>query len=156
MRGGVTEGVSWTSFQGGVATGQISQSARTGTSYFASELNWRQRYTKVKLKGIKKIGSRQAYKLELTMKNGRQVNDYYDTETFLLLRSESLGEPPAIPGAAAARSDELFSDYRDVGGAKFPFEMKSAETGDATRYTEIQINVELDDSIFQPPPTKKK
>jgi len=110
----------------------------------------------VKVKGIEKVGGHPAYKVGLTAKDGTKKVHYYDAETFLLLRSESVGELQSAFGRAAVPSDEFFSDYREVNGAKFPFQSRRVTIGDVTRYSEIQVNVELDDSMFQVPTRKKK
>ncbi|RMG54473.1 MAG: hypothetical protein D6723_04985 [Acidobacteria bacterium] len=116
---------------------------------FNAELKWRELYEKVELIGTEKVGDRQAYVIRLTPRLGRPITQYYDKETFLLLRQDSVYEGPqgTIPG------QEYFSDYREVSGVKVPFRViQKSSLGEAVMsLTDIEPNVEIDDARFAKP-----
>src|SRR5258708_9363561 len=69
---------------------------------------------------------------------------YFDAETYLLLRSEKAG------------SRVTYSDYRDVGGIKFPFTTIEEFTNSkpVTTVRQLKINTPIDDSRFAEPQPK--
>jgi hypothetical protein len=123
-------------------------------------------YTKARLRGIKKVNDRQAYVVELSQGDGDRWTYYLDADTFLLLRMDSETRPQRIvfepesgsPNKAnlaelAARWDTFtyyYSDWRDVGGLKVPFGIKSKK--DVVKILDYQIDSEIDDSVFAPLP----
>ena len=71
---------------------------------------------------------------------------YFDTGTFLLLRSEAHG------------SSITYSDYRDVGGIQVPFKV-THESGNSklvTTVRELKINTPIDEARFVEPKVKDK
>ena len=81
---------------------------------------------------------------------------FFDAETGLLLRRISFTE--TMIGVIPEQID--FEDYRDVEGVKLPFTVKvsSVEPGlvSTRKYSEIKLNVPLDDSKFKMPPAPAK
>lgn len=71
---------------------------------------------------------------------------YFDTETFLLLRTQRLG------------SSVTYSDYRDVGGIKVPFTVtrESMNFKLVTTVRELKINAPIDDARFIEPRVKDR
>jgi hypothetical protein len=74
---------------------------------------------------------------------------YFDTQTGLLHKETgvthtSLGDYPF---------DTVYEDYRDVGGAKMPFQTTSRSTNDVIHYdySEIKLNQPIDPSRFEKP-----
>lgn len=74
---------------------------------------------------------------------------YFDTQTGLLYKEAgvthtSLGDYPF---------DTVYEDYRDVAGAKMPFQTTSRSTTDVTHfdYAEIKLNQPIDPSRFEKP-----
>ncbi len=116
---------------------------------FNAELKWRELYEKVELIGTEKVGDHQTYVIRLTPHLGRPITQYYDAETFLLLRQDSVYEGPqgTIPG------QEYFSDYREVSGVKVPFRVvQKSSLGEAVMsLTSINPNVKIDDARFTKP-----
>ncbi|MEK7404137.1 MAG: hypothetical protein AAB225_03430 [Acidobacteriota bacterium] len=129
---------------------ELAQAKREAS--FNAELKWREIYKKVELKGKEKVNNREAYVVELTPDSGRPLTRYYDVESFLLLRQDSVQETPQGPVSVQA----LMSDYRDVGGIKVPFrvEQRAAEQTVIIIVTEVQNNVEIDDARFAKPAAK--
>jgi hypothetical protein len=81
--------------------------------------------------------------------NGSLVNLYFDKESGLLVRMVRLTRTSI--GRVPVQTD--FSDYRDVGGVKFPFRLTFAwlDGRDAIQLTDIKTNVPIADSKFGPP-----
>ncbi|MCS6951814.1 MAG: hypothetical protein RMK57_01935 [Bryobacterales bacterium] len=116
---------------------------------FLGDLKWRELYPKVELKGKRKLGDREAYLIELTPREGKPVQRYYDAETFLLLRTDM--EQPTAQGMTMVQTE--FADYKEFEGRKVPFTIKQhiPEGELILRVTQIQHNVEIDDSVFRAP-----
>ena len=98
--------------------------------------------------GTDKIGDRDVYVLALRNDANRTTNFYFDTQTGLLLR-----EITTVKTMLAPLPEQVdFEDYRDVGGIKLPFTIRSSDPApfDNTvrRFTEIKPNVAVDDNIF--------
>lgn len=121
---------------------------------FNADLKWRELYEKVELMGTEKVGEQQAYVIRLTPRVGKPITRYYDTQTFLLLRSDSVQEGPqgTIP------VETYFSDYRQVDGVKVPFQVtQKTSIGDGVvKLTEVKNNVEIDDAKFAKPAASGK
>jgi hypothetical protein len=98
--------------------------------------------------GTDRIGDREAYVVALRIDPNRTTRFFFDTQTGLLLRE--LFTTKTMPGLLPEQVD--FEDYRDVGGVKLPFTIRSSDAApfDNTtrRFTEIKPNVPADDSIF--------
>lgn len=95
--------------------------------------------TKAKLAKKKEVEGRVAWEVIFdAQKLHLHATYYFDVETYLLLRVENTG------------SRITYSDYRDVGGFKFPFKTRS-ETGSSTVETtvrELVINGPIEDARF--------
>ena len=98
--------------------------------------------------GTEKLGDREAYVVALRIDPNRTTRFYFDTQTGLLRRE--LFTTKTMLGPLPEQVD--FEDYRDVGGVKLPFTIRSSDAApfDNTtrRFTEIKPNVPADDSIF--------
>ena len=118
-------------------------------SLFNSPLYWRQQYAKVEVIGVRQVEGKDAYVVRLIPKNGKPTIQYYDTETFYIVRSDTIQESPqgSIP------VESYLSDYRAVDGVKTAFHVRSrlAATEIVTDITELKNNVPVADSIFLKP-----
>ena len=85
---------------------------------------------------------------------GTLVTLYFDQESGLLLRMKRYGQTPI--GRVPTQMD--FSDYRDVGGIKFPFSLTFAwmDGRDALQLSNIQVNAQIPDSKFNTPESAKQ
>jgi hypothetical protein len=74
---------------------------------------------------------------------------YFDKETGLLVRLVRYSPSPI--GRVPTQSD--FSDYRDVGGIKFPFEYMFSwlDGRDRFKLTDVKVNVPIEASKFTLP-----
>ena len=100
---------------------------------------------KIRLTKKKEIEGRIAWEIRLDdLKSHSSANYYFDTETYLLLRVE-------MPVSRLT-----YSDYRDVGGFKFPFKTTSEfrDSKLVTTVRELQINSPIEDAQFVEPNVK--
>jgi hypothetical protein len=105
---------------------------------------------KIQLKGKKKIGDRMAWEIRSAAPKSEMTGTFYfDAETHLLLRSQTY--VPA--GTRGYVVDQTYSDYRDVGGIKFPFaqERRTEWSTSTTTVRELKINVPIDNARFEEP-----
>jgi hypothetical protein len=121
---------------------------------FNAELKWRELYEKAELVGTNKVGDRDAYVVRLTPSVGKPITQYYDTQTFLLVRMDLVQEGPqgTIP------VETYLSEYRDVDGVKLPFQLtEKTPIGEATlKVTEVKNNIPIDDAKFAKPAVSAK
>jgi len=116
---------------------------------FYEELKLKELYPRLTLKGIEKVGARAAYVIEGVPAAGGPERLYFDTQTGLLIRKDSVEE-----GSGGKRAvQEYYSDYRAVDGVKLPFTIRQVAPGmDFTvRLTEVKQNVPVDDAKFNKP-----
>ena len=116
---------------------------------FNADLKWKELYEKVEVQGKEKVEGKDAYVLKLTPKTGPPVVRYYDAAAYLLVRSDLSVNTPQ--GEFTLKS--VLSDYRDVDGAKMPFQMtQQMPMGTmTTRITEAKTNLPIDDQVFAKP-----
>lgn len=117
---------------------------------FYHPLDLRQLYSKFMVRGVEKVGEREAYAVEATPpEGGEPENVYFDRGTGLLLRLVSHRHGPE--GSEEIQQD--FEDYREVDGIKLPFLVHQDSAGAALtiRVSEVHHNVPMDDSQFAKP-----
>jgi len=107
-------------------------------------LHFTDRYSKITVEGIDKIGDHSAYRI-VGKREGGVDRLYFDTDSGLLLRAwttfdTALGEIPQ-------QTD--YDDYRDVSGVKIPYSVHvvSSEGGTRTyKWDQIQVNGTVDET----------
>jgi hypothetical protein len=106
----------------------------------------------VTLDGRQRIGATDAWKLKVTMKSGAVRYVYIDAATWLESHHEATIE---LAPNRRVGTTLRFSDWREVGGVKFPFaidEERDAPGQTFVTYTKrIDVNVPIDDAIFRMP-----
>jgi glyoxylase-like metal-dependent hydrolase (beta-lactamase superfamily II) len=83
--------------------------------------------------------------------DGNQLALYFDQRTHLLTKVETLGDS-AIFGVAT--SENIFSNYRRIGGVEIPSRLISRFSGELITdlsYTDVQFNTHPADSLFEMP-----
>ena len=99
--------------------------------------------------GLEKLGGRDAYVVGLTASPQRTRKYFFDARTGLLLRRVTTTGTMLVP----LPEQVDFEDYRDVGGVKLPFTIRTSDVAafdTATRrFTDIRLNAVVDDSIFK-------
>lgn len=115
-------------------------------------VDYRDKGHTIALEGTERLGAADSYKLKVTMKSGAVRYVYLDATTFLERRHETTIE--LAPSRRVATTID-FSDWRDVGGVKFPFgleEERDAPGQTFVHYTKrIEVNVPMDDALFRMP-----
>jgi len=73
--------------------------------------------TKIESAGTAKVGTADAFKLNITSPSGKKKTEYYDTKSGLLLKDEST----TTKGGAEISQSTEYSNYKKVGDVLFPF-----------------------------------
>jgi hypothetical protein len=109
---------------------------------------------RLQLKGKKKVGDRMAWAIHAQDPKSASTDIYYfDTETYLLLRWETVGSLILSSQGPVFRTDRQYSDYRDVGGIKLAFMVvqRGEKSSLVTILQEVEINAPIDNARFQEP-----
>ena len=117
-----------------------------------SVLKWKTLYTSIKVTGKVKVGDRDTYAVKLVPKEGEPSTQYFDVETFLVLRADVVQKGPQ--GTMAVQN--YLSDYRVVSGVKMPFmtTMKTPVGDMVLQLTSVKANTPIDDAKFAFPKGK--
>ncbi|PYS22305.1 MAG: c-type cytochrome [Acidobacteria bacterium] len=129
---------------------------RAANSLF-SFINLKAQYSRPPRVRRDKLNDRDVYVLDGQTTDGRRMRLYFDATTGLLLRRVTI--LTTVIGLIPDQVD--FEDYRDLDGVKFAFVGRSAtvEAGNPTStrtFTEVKINVPVDDSKFKMPAAAAK
>ena len=121
---------------------------------FYGNLRLKETHPDLRVVGRSKIGDHEVYVLQSKVSDTRTERFYFDAQTGLLLRIQSITQ--TLLARIPDQTD--FEDYRDVDGVKLPFTIRQSSIdprSDWTRkYTEIKHNVTVDESKFNPPPAQ--
>jgi photosynthetic reaction center cytochrome c subunit len=137
-------------------TGQQLADLKMSLQLFRN-LKLKEQYTSLRVGGRKdKIGERDVYVITGTTPDKKRERLFFDAENGLLLRRVTYTE--TMIGIIPEQTD--FEDYREVEGVKLPFTVRlsSVDAGNpvSTRtFTEIKLNVPVDDSKFNKPAAAK-
>jgi outer membrane lipoprotein-sorting protein len=112
----------------------------------------KQKGNKIELVGKEKLKVKDVWRVKLTTKNGDVRYYIYDADSFLLTKWEGKRRY----GDKELPVETFFSDYREVNGLKFPFELDSGSSeADITQkitIENIELNPEINDAEFAKPP----
>jgi hypothetical protein len=121
---------------------------------FYEALNLKQAYSQVTTRGMVKVNDRDAYLVVGTPAGDLPEQLYFDKETGLLVRKGTA--TPTAFGDYAIQTD--FEDYREVGGVKYPYLVRTIGVSPAdstTMFVErIENNPPLDNVTFLKPALK--
>jgi hypothetical protein len=119
---------------------------------FYRELKLKEQYNKMTVVGKEKVGSGEAYVVEAVPTEGDPEKFYFDTQTGLLIRNDTMEEGPQ--GKVPVQS--YLEDYKEVDGVKIPFTTRqvSPVVNITVRLTEIKQNVPIDETKFNKPAAK--
>jgi outer membrane lipoprotein-sorting protein len=106
-------------------------------------LDYQSKGNHIELLGKDELDGKQVYKLRLTTKVGDARTYFFDASTFLLVKWEGkrTAEGHEIP------IETFFSDYREVNGLKFAFEIDTDSPGSAQQQKITIENIAIDASI---------
>jgi outer membrane lipoprotein-sorting protein len=118
-------------------------------SNFYRDINLDKLYTKLEVKGVEKIGDKDAYIIVATPDGIPAETFYFDKVSGLLLRTDSTVIAPE--GTAAVKT--FYEDYRTVDGIKVAFKMRSVlpQYELITTISDVKHNVTIDDAKFAKP-----
>lgn len=117
-------------------------------------LTYKDAGTKIEVTGKDKVGARDAYVLLYTPKAGSPSQQYFDAETFLLVRTVTKVDSPELGGTIEQTND--LSDYREVDGIKVPFALNIVNSMQAVTITltKVEHNKPIDETMFARPAAK--
>ena len=100
------------------------------------------------------VGNRQAYAIQLTLRDGYRTLLLIDRDTFLIVATRK--SAPIHAFGQLVSSEERFSDYRQVDGVLFPFrytetEIASGRELSSMQWGVIEVNRSLPRDWFSPP-----
>lgn len=105
--------------------------------------------------GKESVVERDAWKLEVTLKNGEIRFVYLDAKTYLQFLTVST---KTIDGKKV-ELESAIGDYRDVGGLRLPHSFEASAKGmperQSLKFEKIELNVPIDDARFRMPAAKK-
>ncbi|HEY8203343.1 MAG TPA: c-type cytochrome [Pyrinomonadaceae bacterium] len=133
-------------------TGSELANYKTANALF-SFINLKQQYASPPRVRRDKLNDHDVYVIDGTTTDGRRMRLYFDAASGLLLRRTTI-----LSTVIGLIPDQVeFEDYRDVDGVKFAFTGRSAtvEPGNPTStrtFTEVKLNVPVDESKFNMPP----
>ena len=151
----------WAQDQAGHVTAPIALDiARAGRAAdFYEPLNLKRQYSEIAVRGIERVNGRDAYLVVGIPPKDKPESLYFDTQTGLLLRKQTVLPTPI--GDSPYQTD--FDDYRDTGsGVKFPFLIQMNPATPRTelapaatlRITKVQDNAPIDEAKFVKPATR--
>ncbi len=119
-------------------------------------LRLKDQYSSFRVSGRDKIDDRDVYFVSAVRSDDKRERLYFDVESGLLRRRISYLR--TLVGSIPQQTD--FEDYREVEGLRLPFTIKMAFADPGSlpitrKFTEIKLNVPLDDSRFDKPLPKR-
>lgn len=126
---------------------ELQQAKRLST--FGREANLDTIYSGLTVRGVEKVGDRDAYVVVASSEGLPDDILYFDMETGLMLRSDSIVIAPEGQQATST----FYEDYRDVGGVKSAFKIRAKTPAFEinTVVSEIKYDVTIEDSKFKRP-----
>lgn len=110
-----------------------------------AELNYKDLGVEVSLESIEPVNEKDAYKLKVVNPTGQTTYDYYDVESGLKVQSKQTITAPQ----GEFTQMQNYSDYKDVDGIKFPFDVKiSGVQNMELKVDSVNINTDLGDDLF--------
>ncbi len=98
--------------------------------------------------GKESINNIEVYKIKLTLKEGGTEYYYIDTQYFILQKKTII----RISKGKEIEVASIYSDYRDIGGIKFPFISENFMDGQpysTIQYDTIELNKTVNETIFK-------
>ena len=135
----------------------VARAARAADFY--EPLNLKRQYAQLTVRGIEKVNGRDAYLVVGVPQGDKPESLYFDTQTGLLLRKQTVLPTPI--GDSPYQVD--FDDYRDTGsGVKFPFLIHMTPANPRTelapeatlRVSTVKDNAPIEDAKFAKPASR--
>jgi hypothetical protein len=118
-------------------------------SLFYGDFDLKQLYSSFRVRGIEKVGDRDAYVVMASVPNDVPERLYFDTQTGLLVRRVQYND--SALGRSPLQTD--YEDYREVDGIKRAFVQRQARPDFVfvIKWDSIKHNVPVDDAKFEKP-----
>lgn len=118
-------------------------------SIYSRETNIDKIYKTVTVRGVEKVGERDTYVVVASSDNLPDDILYFDKETGLMLRSDTISITPE--GEQAVKS--FYDDYRDIEGVKIAFKTRAVTPAFEINsvVTEVKFGIPIEDSKFSQP-----
>ena len=108
--------------------------------------------TRIELAGVEQVEGKDAYKLKLTLKNGRVLHEWIDAQSFLDVKIE--GMPRKLDGKPHNVA-VFMRDYRTVNGLQIPHLLETVVQGvqrtEKIQIEKVVVNPRLDEARFTKP-----
>ena len=126
----------------GEALETIKYQAMMHPIYIIDSLN-----VKTKLLGVEKVNSKDAYKIEVVLPNGKNWIEYFDPDTGYKIKDS---QDITVPQGTFTKVNE-YSDFRNVDGVIYPFKLKQTTGPQSLEMTvkSIKVNTGIPDSTFE-------
>ncbi len=105
------------------------------------------------LKGKENINGNDAYNIQLSSADGKNVNYFIDSKTNLLVQIRQMSEGGRSGGGQPKEIVTNLRDYTDVDGIKFPQTIATEGEGmgaGAMTFDKIELNVPVDEKLYKP------
>lgn len=119
-------------------------------------VDYKKKGNKVELVGKEDLEGSEVYKLKVTLKDGDVFYSFIDTEYFLELKRVMKAKGP---GGNEIEVATYMSDYKPVAGMMMPHSIKienPAQGAIEITFSEVETNIDIDDSFFQMPKSAEK
>ncbi|HEX3530054.1 MAG TPA: hypothetical protein VH988_23590 [Thermoanaerobaculia bacterium] len=118
-------------------------------------VNFRAKNNKIEVLGKQSWRSSQVYKLKVTFADGGVNYIYLDAKSFLPVRVVSTLYLQHMLMSKEAELEQVYEDFRDVDGVKWPFIEKASAPevnfATTTSWEKIEVNKPVDASAFKQP-----
>jgi len=115
-----------------------------------SHMNWRELYKSTELAGVEEVNGSKAYKINAVTQDGMTLANYYDTESYLLLRTDM--KQQSVMGVVDMSI--YFYDYKtNKDGIKYASRAESQAMGQNMNIyiDELSTNIPIPDEKFDLP-----
>lgn len=119
IESGVSDGVAWenSAIRGAIVKDGVERDDALRDAIFDRMAHWKDHLKSAECTGVADVGGRPAYRVVATPKAGSPQTFYFDKESGLIVRTETMVQSPA--GAVAVVAEP--GDYRKVDGIMMPF-----------------------------------
>lgn len=118
-------------------------------------IDYKKKGHQVELMGKEDLEGVPVYKVKMTMKSGTVHYLFIDTEYFLVVKQKS----KVKRGENEVESEQTIGDYKEVSGLMLSHSTETKmnnKTVEQTTIEKIEVNVPVDDKIFEMPEKKKE
>jgi hypothetical protein len=113
-------------------------------------LRWKERGIRLEVEGKEKVRGLEALRIRVTLANG--IVRYMDLDARSFRKVQWQGE--LGEGDQKRMNESFFTDYRRIGGLRFPFRIESGVGGRVTQiivFDRVEVNPPIADSRFEMP-----